>query len=58
MNEDRFTGAITRRSALTLGMLGAFGLAWIGSAILLLGIVFLMTYTSNLGLTIVSSLVG
>ena len=38
--------------------IGAFGLAWIGSAILLLGIVFLMTYTSNLGLPIVSSIVG
>jgi hypothetical protein len=38
--------------------IGEFGLAWIGSLIFLLGIVFLMTYTFSLGYPILASILG
>ncbi|MFQ5628715.1 MAG: hypothetical protein ACE5I1_08140 [bacterium] len=37
---------------------GQFGLAWLGSFVLLLGIVFLMTYTYAKGYTVLSSVLG
>ena len=38
--------------------IGEFGLAWFGSAVLLLGIAFLMTYTYGLGYRILASALG
>ena len=38
--------------------IGEFGLAWFGSAILLLGIAFLMTYTYGLGYRTLASILG
>ena len=38
--------------------IGEFGLAWFGSAILLLGIAFLMTYTYGLGYRALASILG
>jgi len=38
--------------------IGTFGFAWIGSIVLLLGIIFTMEYTTRLGLGIVSTLLG
>lgn len=38
--------------------IGQFGLAWLGSIVILLGIAFLMTYTYGKGYTILSSIVG
>ena len=38
--------------------IGEFGLAWFGSAILLLGIAFLMTYTYSLGYRTLASILG
>jgi len=37
---------------------GEFGLAWVGSIIFFLGVVFLITYTSNLGYKVVSTFIG
>jgi hypothetical protein len=38
--------------------IGEFGLAWAGSAVFLLGIVFLMTYAFNQGYHLLSTLIG
>lgn len=38
--------------------IGEFGLAWFGSAILLLGVAFLMTYTYGLGYRTLASILG
>ena len=38
--------------------IGEFGLAWFGSAILLLGVAFLMTYTYGLGYRALASILG
>jgi len=38
--------------------IGEFGLAWIGSAVLLLGIIFSMAYLQSQGLSLLSSLLG
>ena len=38
--------------------IGEFGLAWVGSLIFLLGIVFLMAYTFSLGYSLLSSILG
>lgn len=38
--------------------IGEFGLAWLGSLVLLLGIAFLMTYTYSQGYTVLSTLLG
>ncbi|WP_054717191.1 hypothetical protein [Marinifilum fragile] len=37
---------------------GEFGLAWLGSIVLLIGIIFLMNYSKDIGHPIVSSLIG
>src|SRR5689334_3604002 len=34
---------------------GEFGLAWVGSIVFFLGVVFLITYTSNLGYKLLST---
>jgi len=38
--------------------IGEFGLAWVGSIVLFLGVVFLITYTSSLGYRVTSTAVG
>lgn len=38
--------------------IGEFGLAWVGSIVFFLGVVFLITYTSSLGYKIISTTIG
>ena len=38
--------------------IGEFGLAWVGSAVLFLGIVFLMVYTNSLGHRVLATAIG
>lgn len=38
--------------------IGEFGLAWVGSIVFFLGVVFLITYTSSLGYRVISTTVG
>lgn len=38
--------------------IGEFGLAWVGSIVFFLGVVFLITYTSSLGYKVLSTTVG
>src|SRR6266498_200103 len=38
--------------------IGEFGLAWVGSIVFFLGVVFLITYTSNLGYKAISTTFG
>lgn len=38
--------------------IGEYGLAWLGSLVLFFGIIFLMTFTTNLGYPVLSSILG
>ena len=38
--------------------IGEFGLAWVGSIVFFLGVVFLITYTSTLGYRVISTVLG
>jgi len=38
--------------------IGEFGLAWVGSIVFFLGVVFLITYTSSLGYKVISTTIG
>ena len=42
----------------TESIIGEYGLAWIGSIVLVLGIAFLMVYSQNRGFSILSSSIG